>query len=392
MKAWPKARTRRRQVVLLAGARLVPWVLLTTLMSCRKAPQSGDTSCLTPATKRLKRILAAAPSFERIFAPSDTVRLETDPEALIGTINQVCRHPVGYLILDRMITRQVYLFDHQGRFVRKLGSRGRGPREYRQPRSVWVDQEGISYVLDSSLRKILVYDPEGEFQREIGLRGLGIFPSALAIAEPPAGGKVFLFYNIHPDFRGKRGRGSKVVVAAERNGALVYLRSFGKPEPLLRRLFYDLGTFDLAPDGSVWLGDIFDLGIQIYGLDGRPKARISAHARLLPRPYVTPSALSGFTRISQSLDTYYRLTRLSDLVFLDGVVIGIFYSKDHIHFVFFDPCGRVLPWAITAEKHVLPSAVVGTWGGKFYVMVEPEATVGEAAPVANPMLVGFEPR
>jgi hypothetical protein len=58
---------------------------------------------------------------------------------------------------------QLIVFDNDGRFISRIGSRGQGPGEFMVPRSVYIDGSSRIYVLDSRTRRINSYDSDGKF-------------------------------------------------------------------------------------------------------------------------------------------------------------------------------------------------------------------------------------
>ena len=357
------------------------------ITGCNKDDSPQNRDCTNPSIEQLIKVLPFSKKFSDIFMSADTIRLETHRNGLIGVIDQVCKSPKGYIVLDRSIVRQVFMFNHEGKFIKVLGAKGEGPREYREPSYIFVDKIGNSYILDSSLRKIIKYSLNGNFLEEISFRNLKIYPTAFFIIDANDT-RSFLFYNTHPDFGGKS-RSRKVIRTEYRAGRLSYKKSFGTSEPLLRTLYYDTGTFDIAPTGEIWIGRIFDLHVELYTLNGKKIKTIKDHLKLLPSPYISLTKFIGFNRISQSLDTYYKLTRLSDFIFLNDTVIGIYFSENKTHILFFDPCGNPLNASIIEDKYPLASAVVGSWNNKFYVMVEAQDIIQDTGEVPNPMLVGY---
>ncbi len=88
------------------------------------------------------------------------------------------RFPIGITYTLRITEEHIYLsikevgiiqFDRNGKFVRKIGSRGKGPGEFRYGMSFTVDDltENV-YVLDPGIVK--VYSPGGIFLRDILLK------------------------------------------------------------------------------------------------------------------------------------------------------------------------------------------------------------------------------
>ncbi|MHA1876675.1 MAG: 6-bladed beta-propeller [Promethearchaeota archaeon] len=60
-------------------------------------------------------------------------------------------------------TRQVIVFDQNGKYIGKIGSIGQGPGEYQAPSALWVDCEGKIYISDHNTRRINIYDQSGEY-------------------------------------------------------------------------------------------------------------------------------------------------------------------------------------------------------------------------------------
>ena len=87
--------------------------------------------------------------------------------------------PIGITYTLRITKEHIYLsikevgivqFDRNGKFVRKIGSRGKGPGEYWYGMNFTVDDlTGNVYVLDHGIVK--VYSPSGIFLRDILLKG-----------------------------------------------------------------------------------------------------------------------------------------------------------------------------------------------------------------------------
>jgi hypothetical protein len=68
----------------------------------------------------------------------------------------------------------VMVFDRNGKFIRKIGSIGRGPGEYVSCFNFAVDENTESvYVLNGSLSIIKVYSKNGTFLRDISLKDFG---------------------------------------------------------------------------------------------------------------------------------------------------------------------------------------------------------------------------
>ncbi|MDX9727242.1 MAG: 6-bladed beta-propeller [Bacteroidales bacterium] len=86
--------------------------------------------------------------------------------------------PIGITYAFKMTEEYIYLsikdvgivqYEHNGKFVRKVGSRGKGPGEYRYGMNFTVDElSGNVFVLDPGIVKI--YSPSGIFLKDISLK------------------------------------------------------------------------------------------------------------------------------------------------------------------------------------------------------------------------------
>jgi len=67
----------------------------------------------------------------------------------------------------------IALFDLQGKFLRRFGSRGTGAGQFNFPTHVAADSHGQIFVTDSMNSRIQVFDSNGQFLRQIGAPGDG---------------------------------------------------------------------------------------------------------------------------------------------------------------------------------------------------------------------------
>lgn len=101
------------------------------------------------------------------------VRLETTKECLIGKVDRIIPLEHVFLFVDRWKTCSVFIFDREGKFVRKISRRGKGPQEYISLTDADYDTDaGQLIILDSFGRKLLFYSLEGKFVKQIDLNGI----------------------------------------------------------------------------------------------------------------------------------------------------------------------------------------------------------------------------
>ncbi len=73
-------------------------------------------------------------------------------------------------------------FDKNGKFVRSWGQTGTAPGQFRQPRSLAIDAQGLIYVADTGNRRIQVFDGDGNLKGR--LLNVGT-PRAICITSGP---------------------------------------------------------------------------------------------------------------------------------------------------------------------------------------------------------------
>jgi len=137
------------------------FVLLVS--SCQ---QESATTPTDNADKTLEVDLDRARTDFKLSEIVDTtyfVPLETHEDCLIGSIGKIIFHDSLIVVLDSPVKGpgSVYLFNQRGKFVRTVGSIGRGPGEY----GLGTDMElvdGRIQVLDNS-RRIFTYGLDGTF-------------------------------------------------------------------------------------------------------------------------------------------------------------------------------------------------------------------------------------
>src|SRR5690606_35648774 len=92
------------------------------------------------------------------------IALETHDDCLIGSIDKMLEDDSSFFILDASIAKQVFQFDKQGKFIRKIGLRGRGPGEIDVPLDFSVSVNGI-FILDRQSR-IHSFDKNGQYLKQ----------------------------------------------------------------------------------------------------------------------------------------------------------------------------------------------------------------------------------
>lgn len=100
------------------------------------------------------------------------VELEVTDNSLIGNWiehNRVLLFDKYILFLDGS-KNQILLFDHTGRFIRQIGSKGQGPGEFSRIYDISAD-DTRNYIYILTDQKVISYDFDGNYLREVAYSG-----------------------------------------------------------------------------------------------------------------------------------------------------------------------------------------------------------------------------
>lgn len=101
------------------------------------------------------------------FKNVQTIILETNNDCLIGFIDELQVFDGFIYILDQRIAKNLYVFDHEGRFVRKIGSLGNGPGEYVRILDFTLDTKNRNIFLLDEMNRIYKYKFDGTYVHTI---------------------------------------------------------------------------------------------------------------------------------------------------------------------------------------------------------------------------------
>lgn len=106
-------------------------------------------------------------SFSNYIKDFSYLELKTNSKTYISEISNVQVFKNDFYVLDRKKSN-LYVFDENGRFIRKIGQRGDGPGEYKDISDFVIntEKETISILSNFNI-KIFEYDLQGKFIRDI---------------------------------------------------------------------------------------------------------------------------------------------------------------------------------------------------------------------------------
>ena len=140
--------------------------LIVLLPSCRESRQKAvipaEIVAKVDVTESDKGFdVCQIADFERV------IPLETVGDALIGEIDKLEMDDSHIVILDKRM-RTVWLFGIDGKFIRRIGRLGNGPKEYVSLDDMCFDKESETvWIWDRIKQVMLEYDLDGELLKEV---------------------------------------------------------------------------------------------------------------------------------------------------------------------------------------------------------------------------------
>lgn len=240
-------------------------ILIVLVPSCRK----GRQKAVTPAEIVAKvDVSESDKGFDvcQIANLEKVIPLETVGNALIGEIDKLEMDDNHIVVLDKRM-RTVWLFGIDGKFIRKIGRLGNGPKEYVSLDDMCFDKEnGTVWIWDRVKQVMLEYDLTGELLKEVAT---GF--SSNVFAKTNEGFWLYYSYLKNPD-----------------NNSLILVNE--EMDHLVKGFFATKETFpvSLSSGFTSWAGKeyfYFPLSNVLYSLDGteaRPYIEFDFGERTLP--------------------------------------------------------------------------------------------------------------
>ena len=96
----------------------------------------------------------------------DYIALESGENCLIGSVDLIRYYDKKIYILDKNLTKSLFVFTENGAFLFKIKKQGGGPGEYLMLNGFDLDIKGNIYLGDKMKQTIIMYDPNGNFIKE----------------------------------------------------------------------------------------------------------------------------------------------------------------------------------------------------------------------------------
>jgi hypothetical protein len=104
--------------------------------------------------------------FSQLVNNIEYVSLETTAKSIIGSIDKIIFRNNLILILDKQISKAIFIFDEKGNFLNKIDRFGQGVGEYVELRDFTLNKNNIIEAYDGGMEKLIHFDIEGNFLNE----------------------------------------------------------------------------------------------------------------------------------------------------------------------------------------------------------------------------------
>lgn len=151
---------RSVKLAYLSGCLLI---VVFALTGCRKSLQNEVAEYCIPVDINRATMLNYQPVLDSVVY----IPLETKDSCLIGSIGKVFMTDSNIIIYDSKQV-EILLFDKTGKFVKKIGKKGRAPGEYLFFNEVIFDYNTkLIYAAERYLNQVYVYNLDGELLKQI---------------------------------------------------------------------------------------------------------------------------------------------------------------------------------------------------------------------------------
>ena len=96
------------------------------------------------------------------------IPLEFSDDCILGQIDKVVMSDSCIFIMENENQKGIYVFDHIGKYLYRIGSHGQGPEEFVELSDFSLnEEERLIYLYDNARKKILVFSYEGGYIKDI---------------------------------------------------------------------------------------------------------------------------------------------------------------------------------------------------------------------------------
>jgi hypothetical protein len=135
-------------------------VFFIILVSCKHEQEEVKTK-----TVDSKLVIDSVFNLSKLGRFSNFIPLETNENSIISGISKIYFVDNHIYILDREGRKGVFIFERNGKFIRKIGRIGGGPGEYVSIDDFTIDKNNLTIYLLTNRENILLYNIDGKYIR-----------------------------------------------------------------------------------------------------------------------------------------------------------------------------------------------------------------------------------
>ena len=135
------------------------FAILSLFLSCSTKQKDGLFTISVESAEK------STLSLSEISENIEAIELESTDNSLLFRIEKVC-YTEEYIVIQGGRREHIWLFNKQGKFLRKIGSVGQGPGEYVSVNDVTVDTKNKQIIVTCSNCKYICYNFEGKLIKE----------------------------------------------------------------------------------------------------------------------------------------------------------------------------------------------------------------------------------
>lgn len=177
-------------------------LFLVCLIGCSDKNRIGtSTKTEDLISINLDELEISAPiMYSDLFDDIKFIELESTPNSLLGTISKVIYYNDTIYVMDKSVSKAVFLFNQDGKFINKIGNIGKGPGEYINISDFCLDKKDNRVMLiNSSYKCIYSYFKDGTFEKEYSFSE-NLYGNSLVVSDDE------IYINAVPNYNSEEGQ------------------------------------------------------------------------------------------------------------------------------------------------------------------------------------------
>ena len=137
----------------------------------------------------------------RTLRPELVIADEGRPETAFARIDRLAVDSRGHIYVPQRLDPSVRVFDANGRFLRYIGRRGRGPGEFEGLETIGLRGDSL-WTFDRALQRLTLFTPSGEYARAVSVAAAALPRDVYArpvVLGWPSDNSMLVYFATRPD-------------------------------------------------------------------------------------------------------------------------------------------------------------------------------------------------